>query len=88
MTDCKHLRINFDAKFATRPGFVERLYQIDGCCADCGAPMLFEPKPSLTTDSKTLHIPFRMGQPDPMRLFPKLGPVEPVRIGGPKQGLN
>jgi len=88
MTNCKHLRINFDSKFATRPGFSERLFQSSGYCADCGAPMIYEPKPSLTLDGKTLHIPFRMGQPDPMRLFPQLGPAEPVRLGGPKQGLN
>lgn len=88
MTDCKHARLNFDHKFATRPGISERLYQAGGYCADCGAPIIFEPKPSLTLDGKTLHIPFRMGAPDPIRLFPQLGPAQPVKVGGAKQSLN
>lgn len=88
MSDCKHPNMKFDHTFAVNPANGERMYQFVGWCSSCGAPIQFAPKPSLSIDCKTFQIPFQLGAPDPVRLFPKLGPAEPIRIGGPKQDMN
>ncbi len=88
MADCPHKRLSFNHKFVVRDGQAERVYQLEGHCADCGAPMVFVPQPSLSLDEKNFQIPFRMGAPDLMRLMPKLGPAEPVVLGGNRKGMN
>lgn len=85
--DCPHKNLRFNHSFAVGPH--ERMYQIKGICSDCGAPMEFQPRPTLTTDSKELQIPFKMGAPDLANLMPKPRPHGDVmRIGGPRKGMN
>jgi len=88
MTDCKHPNMQFDHTFAVNPATGERMYQFVGWCRSCGAGMQFVPKPSLSIDRRTFQIPFELGAPDPVRLFPKLGPAEPIHLGGRKSEMN
>lgn len=68
MTGCPHHHLAFAHKFAVRGR--ERLYQVDGHCADCGAALEFLPAPTLSLDDRNLQIPFRLGAPDPLRPLP------------------
>ncbi len=82
---CHHRNLRLEHKFAVRGD--ERMYQVEGHCADCGAPITFEPAPSLSLDGTNLQIPFRMGAPDPVRLLPKPIPGTMV-IGGARKGMH
>lgn len=86
MADCLHKRISFNHQFAVGPH--ERMYQLSGHCCDCGAAMVFEPRPSLSIDSLNFQIPFTMGPPDLGRLMPKPAKAEPIIIGGNRRGMN
>lgn len=81
---CAHRTLTFKNGFVERHN--HRLFDMRGHCAECGAPMMFEPQPTLSLDSRNLQIPFRMGAPDARNLAPQQ--LAPVLIGGERKVLN
>lgn len=84
---CPHKNLRFKHAFAIGPH--ERMYQIKGICSDCGAPMKFEPRPTLSLDSLELQIPFKMGASDLGALMPApTASGEVIKIGSGRKGMN
>jgi hypothetical protein len=84
---CDHQRISFKTRFIVKAGY--RLLDVSGWCGDCGAAVLFVPKPTLSIDDETFQIPMRMGPPDEARLIEeRMQTAAPVHLGGPRKAMN